>query len=240
MTITQEIENAIKATGRPERVALYQRFFQTAPGQYGEGDTFIASRVPDLRKIAKTYAKQVTLREINHLLQSPIHEMRFVALAILVDHYKRGDAEYQNSILSYYLSNTERVNNWDLVDTSAHHIVGDYTLNTPFPLLTDLAHSSLLWDRRIAIVATLAHIRTKNPAPTLVLAESLLRDSHDLIHKATGWMLREMGKTCGTASLTGFLDENATIMPRTMLRYAIEKLPRRERLHYLSLYKQAQ
>lgn len=234
MSRLSSIQQAIRAVGRPERVALYQRFFQTAPGQYGEGDRFVAARVPDLRTIAKRYASGLELPEIEELLHSPIHEERFVALVILTDHFERERTPRQ-AIVDLYLRNTSYINNWDLVDVSAHKIIGTHTLAKPFPFLSDLAQSTLVWDRRIAVIATLMHSKHKNPVPILTLAELLLPDPHPLIHKAVGWMLREMGKHCGRSTLTKFLDENAPAMPRTMLRYAIEQLPKEEQRHYLNL-----
>lgn len=234
MTKLSPIRQAIQAVGRPEKVALYQRFFQTAPGQYGEGDRFVAARVPDLRTIAKRHTGDLELPEIEELLHSPIHEERFVALVILTDHFERERSPRQ-AIVDMYLKNTNHINNWDLVDVSAHKIIGTHTLAKPFPFLSDLAQSQLVWDRRVAVIATLTHSKHKNPVPILTLAELLLPDQHPLMHKAVGWMLREMGKACGRAPLMKFLDENAPVMPRTMLRYAIEKLPKEEQKHYLNL-----
>lgn len=234
MSKLSPIRTAIQSVGRPEKVALYQRFFQTAPGQYGEGDRFVAARVPDLRVIARRHAGDLGLPEIEELLHSPIHEERFVALVILTDHYERERSPRQ-VIVDLYLRNTSYINNWDLVDVSAHKIIGVHTLAKPFPFLSDLTGSPLVWDRRIAVIATLTHSKHKNPVPILTLAELLLPDPHPLMHKAVGWMLREMGKACGRAPLMKFLDENAPVMPRTMLRYAIEKLPKEEQKHYLNL-----
>lgn len=234
MSILKTIESEIRAVGQPEKVAMYQKFFQTGPGQYAEGDLFVAAKVPNLRKIAKQHYQQASLEQIEKLLNNQLHEVRFVALVMLTSIYQK-ELQPKKQIVDFYLNHTDRINHWDLVDVSAHKIIGDYTLGKPFPLLKELASSDLLWDRRIAVVATLTHSKAGNPKPILTLAEQLLSDPHDLMHKAIGWMLREMGKSCGRTPLITFLEENAPVMPRTMLRYAIEKLPKEERRYFLNL-----
>lgn len=214
-------------------------FFKTGPGEYGEGDRFIGIRVPVLRKLVKDY-DDLPLPTVVALLHSPWHEARLLALLILVRHYQRGTPTIREQIYRTYLREKDRVNNWDLVDSSAHLIVGEHLrarLPGPIPLLTRLARSRHLWSRRIAIIATLAFIRQGDHHETLRLAELLRDDPHDLIHKAVGWMLREVGQR-DAAALRSFLDVHAAVMPRTMLRYAIEKMSPARRAAYLKAGRQ--
>ena len=208
-----------------------QRFFKTAPGEYGAGDQFVGIRVPVLRKLAKEF-RALPLSEVTALLHSPIHEERLLALLILVDGYARADAAGRAKIHAHYLENLDRVNNWDLVDTSAPYIVGRHLAERSRAILFRLAHSQNLWYRRVAMLATFYFIRQNDFADALRLAELLRDDEHDLVHKAVGWILREIGKR-NVAALKQFLDRHAAFMPRTMLRYAIEKLSERERQRYL-------
>jgi 3-methyladenine DNA glycosylase AlkD len=208
-----------------------QRFFKTAPGQYGEGDVFVGLRVPEIRKLAKEY-RTLPLSEILKLLQSPIHEARLLALLILVSAYGQGDAFLQERIYDLYLGNTHYINNWDLVDASAEHIVGAHLRYRDKSPLRILAESSLLWDRRIAVMATFHYIKHCEFAETLNIAKLLLCDREDLIHKAVGWMLREIGNR-DLLIEEGFLKIHYKAMPRTMLRYSIEKFPEALRLQYL-------
>ncbi len=215
----------------PEKAKLLLRFFKTGKGEYGEGDQFIGVTVPNQRRVAKEY-KDLPLSEILKLLNSPIHEHRLTALFILVHQYQKGDEVHKKVIYDFYVAHRDRVNNWDLVDSSAHKIMGDYLLDRDRSVLYDFAHSEVLWDRRIAIISCFAFLSRNEFKDTLALSKILLKDDHDLIHKAVGWLLREVGKK-DLSLLLSFLDEHATEMPRTMLRYAIEKLDESKRQFYL-------
>jgi 3-methyladenine DNA glycosylase AlkD len=206
-------------------------FFKTNPGSYSEHDKFMGITVPNLRKIAKDFAK-LNLEEIQILLESPFNEERFLALAILVDQYKKAQIVDKNNLYNFYLNNLKYVNNWNLVDSSAHLIIGIHLLKSNKDLLLSLAKSNIIWERRIAIISTWYFIRNNDLDWTFKIAERLLKDSHDLIHKASGWMLREAGKK-DIVALIKFLDQYSTIMPRTMLRYSIEKFSESERKRYL-------
>lgn len=226
------IRKEIRALGSPERAKSSLRFFRTGPGEYGEGDRFLGLTVPEMRAIARRY------RTIDHdavvkLLQSPWHEERLVALVLLVDGYQRGEKSQRDRIHRAYLANTRRINNWDLVNASAAAIVGGHLHAAGISMLERLARSKDLWERRIAIVATYYFIKTNEFAPTLRIAEMLLGDSHDLIHKAVGWMLREVGKR-DRKVLDAFLGKHYREMPRTMLRYATERHPESTRKRYLA------
>jgi len=224
----------LKRHANKQQAQLLQRFFKTKKGEYGEGDIFLGLKVPQIRKVAKNY-QNLPLADLIKLLHSKIHEERFTALVLMVNLYQKGDSNLKKKIYEAYLANSKWINNWDLVDTSTPQIVGDYLLNHgDVKVLDKLAKSKLLWDRRIAMLATFTFIRFgNNNKPTLKIAKMLLSDKHDLIHKAVGWMLREAGKR-DVASLRGFLDQHAAKMPRTALRYAIEKLEAKEREKYLS------
>ncbi len=225
-------QNALKKLSSPQRAQSSRRFFKTDPGQYGEGDEFIGVVVPDIRKVARQYFG-VSLKEVAELLHSKIHEERLCALFILVEQYKKGDSKKQKNIFELYLKNYKYINNWDLVDLTAPPIVGAYLADKPKDVLYKLAHSRNLWQRRIAIVATFYFIYQGESKTTLELAKILLHDKHDLIHKAVGWMLREVGKRCDERILLNFLDKHYRDMPRTCLRYAIERLPKIKRRAYL-------
>ncbi len=215
----------------PEDAGFLQRFFKTGPGEYGEGDRFLGIRVPHLRHLARS-CRTLPFDDLLKLLGSPWHEERLLALIILVDHYKRGSETDRELIFQLYLTNTRYINSWDLVDISAEHIVGAHIDPGQIELLSQLACSELLWDRRIAIVATFYWIKKDVFEPTLIIAASLIKDPHDLIHKAVGWMLREVGKR-DRATEESFLREHYRVMPRTMLRYAIEHFPEWHRQEYL-------
>lgn len=206
-------------------------FFKTETGHYAEHDTFIGVSVPTLRTLAKKF-QHLTRQELQELLASPINEERLLALFILVNQYQKGDIQQKDVLYNFYLHNLQQVNNWNLVDSSAHLIMGAHLFNTDKSLLITLAHSQNLWERRIAMIATWHFIRKNELEWTFNIATLLLNDTHDLIHKAVGWMLREAGKR-NEAMLMQFLDKYAAIMPRTMLRYAIEKFPEAQRKHYL-------
>lgn len=221
-----------------ENVAQFlQRYFKTGPGEYGEGDRFLGIRAPILHKVAAEF-EGLTLDELDVLLQSPIHEDRLLALLILGRQYSRGNAKLRPRIYRLYLRRLKFVNNWDLVDSSAPYLVGPHLADgNPAPLYR-LAKSRRVWDRRVAVLATLHFIRNDRFDVTLELARLLHQDTHDLIHKAVGWMLREVGKR-NVGALCDFLDGQARFMPRTALRYAIERLPEPQRRRYLAISRQA-
>ena len=216
----------------PVRANHSLRFFKTGPGQYGEGDRFLGLTVPQMRKLVRKY-RALDDGDALELLASPWHEERLVALLLLVDGYKRGDEERRRRIHRAYLANARWINNWDLVDASAEHVVGPHLDANEIALLERLARSKNIWERRIAIVSTFHFIKRNEFRPTLRIAAMLLGDSHDLIHKAVGWMLREVGKR-DRQTLDAFLEKHYRKMPRTMLRYAIERHPERTRKRYLA------
>lgn len=216
----------------PERAEFFARFFKAGAGEYGEGDKFLGGfTVPAMRKLARKYAG-LSLTEVQKLLRSRFHEHRFVALEILVHRYERGDAAEKQKVFRLYLANRRFINNWDLVDTSVQYIVGDYLSDRSKSLLYRMARSRKLFERRMAIVATFAYIRNGQFEDAVAIAKILLHDRHDLIHKAVGWMLREVGKRSLNDEIK-FLNAHAAEMPRTMLRYAIERFPERQRKFYL-------
>ena len=227
---------AIQSLASPTQARHLQRFFKTSKGEYGYGDIFLGVTVPQIRRIANEY-KDLTLPQIDKLIASKFHEVRFCGLVILTLQFKSSsESIVHKKIFDFYLKQVqaERVNNWDLVDVSAP-IIGQYLIGTSASnqLLLKLASSKSLWQRRVAIVFTFAFIREGIPQPTLLVAQELLRDEQDLIHKATGWMLREMGKR-NPIELRRFLEKNVSMMPRTMLRYAIEKFSSTERKRWLA------
>lgn len=237
MEHVEQVQAALRAAANPEKAAFFPRFFKAGPGEYAEGDQFIGVTVPAQRIIAKRYYTVLTLPETLRLLQSPWHEERLTALLILVLKYQKGNQTLKNDIFDAYLENTKFINNWDLVDSSADRIVGNWLDSSSYRLavLEKLAKSSSLWERRIAMLATYDYIKKGRADEALVIATMLLHDSHDLIQKAVGWMLREIGKRVDRSLLTTFLDKHAAIMPRTTLRYAIEHFSPEVRKHYLSL-----
>jgi 3-methyladenine DNA glycosylase AlkD len=214
------------------RVPWLQRFFKTGPGEYAEGDVFIGVTVPDLRRVCRE-CRGATIPDILVLLGSAVHEERLLALLLLVEMFRRGTEELKREIYRLYLANTKFINNWDLVDSSAPHIVGAWLFARSRAPLRRLARSSSLWERRIAIIATQFFIRNGDLEETFRIADLLLLDHHDLIHKAVGWMLREAGNRSPKAE-RGYLETRYPRMPRTMLRYAIEKFPEAERRRYLA------
>jgi 3-methyladenine DNA glycosylase AlkD len=225
------IRKELRALASPETATLLQGFFKTGPGQYGAGDVFLGIKVPPMRALAKQH-RDTDLASIAKLLDSRYHEERFFALLLLMQLYQQGTDADQAACYKLYLGNTDRINNWDLVDVSAPHIVGRHLQDRPRKILHTLAHSPLLWEKRIAIIATLHFIRLNDFDDTLRIAEILLQDEHDLMHKAVGWMLREVGKRNLTAE-ENFLKRHYRDMPRTMLRYAIERFPEQKRKNYL-------
>jgi 3-methyladenine DNA glycosylase AlkD len=227
----REIRARLRKLGDKERAKNSRWFFKTGPGEYGKGDRFLGIKVPELRKLAKEY-QAIPLTEVTDILQSPIHEERLLALLILVRAFSKGDERFKEKIYNLYLDNTRYINNWDLVDASAEHIVGAFLKEKSKKPLSDLARSSDLWERRIAIMATFHFIKGSAFTETLKTARTLLSDKEDLIHKAVGWMLREVGKR-HLATEEHFLKEHYKKMPRTMLRYAIERFPEAKRQRYL-------
>lgn len=226
-----EIQTCLRNLASPATASILQGFFKTGPGQYGEGDIFLGIRVPAIRSLAKTFPV-VELDTATELLHSRFHEERLLALLFMMRYFSDGGVPARQRAYEGYLANTAWINNWDLVDISAPHIVGAYLTDLERSPLYRLAHSSALWERRIAIVATLHFIRRGDFDDTLRLAEELLNDREDLMHKACGWMLREVGKR-DQQRLQTFLDQHARAMPRTMLRYAIERFPETLRQTYL-------
>ena len=228
----QEIIHYLKKQADPENAKQAQRYFKTAKGEYGYGDKFLGIRVPVIRQAVKKF-NNTPLGVAKTLLTSKFHEIRLFALLILVSRFSNKNLHEQDKIFHLYLKNTRYINNWDLVDSSAHHIIGAYLEDKDRSLLLTLAKSELLWERRIAIIATYYFIKNNQYHDTLLLCEILINDPEDLIHKATGWMLREVGKR-DLATEVKFLKKHYKKMPRTMLRYAIEKFSKEERSNYLT------
>lgn len=230
-TSLSALKKEIRSQANPAKAILLGRFFKTGKGGYAEGDRFLGIMVPTQRVLAKKY-RDVTVADALRLLRSPYHEERLIALLLLIRHFEQGSPEEQKRIYTAYLQNTRHINNWDLVDLSSHRIVGAYLYQRSRQPLYQLARSQLLWDRRIAIIGTAAFIAGNDLDDTFRIATVLLKDKHDLIHKAVGWMLREAGKKDPEA-LRAFLQQHAPRMPRTALRYAIEKYSPRERRRFL-------
>jgi 3-methyladenine DNA glycosylase AlkD len=231
MTTLTQLITELENIGDPDRRKNLQRYFKTGKGEYGEGDIFLGLTVGDQRKIARKY-RHLSLEDVTELLQSKIHEHRLVALLILVDKFGRGDQSKRKEIVELYLNNTKWINNWDLVDLSAHKILGEYYLDKPKNVLYDLAESDNLWEKRISIISTFTFIRNESYKESLKIAEMLVNDDHDLIHKGVGWMLREIGKR-DQAIEEEFLMKHHKTMPRTMLRYSIEKFEKEKKQFYM-------
>jgi len=227
-----QIKKELFRLGDSERAKKLSNYFKTGKGQYGEGDVFLGIPVPQQREVAKRY-DNLSLDDVQELLKSEIHEHRFTALLILVSKYGKADSTNKEEIFNFYLKNSCYINNWDLVDLSAPKIVGDYLAHKERSTLFKLAKSSSLWERRIAVLATAAFIRNNDFEDALAIVKLLLFDENDLIHKAVGWMLREIGKR-DQELLEKFLDKYKSRMPRTMLRYSIEKFREEKRKYYLN------
>lgn len=221
--------NELKSLGSPQKAEHIKRFFKTGAGQYGAGDIFWGITVPEIRKVARKY-KGLDVVQLKKLLTHEVHEVRLTALLIMEQKSKNEPQE----MFDLYLSRTKYINNWDLVDLSAPTIVGEFLIDKDCEILYTLAQSKFLWERRIAIVATYAYIRRGQSEHTLKISRLLLNDSHDLIHKAVGWMLREVGKRCSPEILEKFLEVHAGSMPRTMLRYSIERFTPEKRQYFLT------
>ncbi len=226
-----ELRKILKKEANPSQAKILARFFKTGKGEYGEGDEFLGIKVPLSREIAKQF-KDLSLEDIKELLYSPPHEERLISLFILTDQFRKADDKKKKIIYDFYLKNTKQINNWDLVDLSAERIIGAYLLDKDKKILFKLARSKNLWERRIAIMSTFYFIKNGVFDTTLKISKMLLQDEHDLIHKAVGWMLREIGKR-NLIEEEIILKKHYKIMPRTMLRYAIEKFPEKRRQAYL-------
>ena len=229
-TMLQALRKDLKRLGSKKKAQIFTRFFKTGKGEYGEGDLFFGLTVPQSRKLAIKY-KDLTYPELESLLKSPYHEERLIALLILVHKFQTQEME-QRRVYDFYLRHAKLINNWDLVDLSSHQIVGGYLIDKPRDILYKLASSKNVWERRIAMIACYNFIKNKQYEEALRIAEMLLKDEHDLIQKAVGWMLREIGKR-DEKSLVAFLKLHSKEMPRTSLRYAIEHFPENIRKKYL-------
>ncbi|TSA46232.1 DNA alkylation repair protein [bacterium] len=253
MAALAKLRRDLKELKSAQKAKILQRFFKTGKGEYGEGDIFLGIMVPQQRQLVKKYWRDISLRDLDKLIKSKFHEERLVALLILVEKYKKIQCHSESlegrrriskdpslslrmtekQIFQFYLSHTRYINNWDLVDLSAPKIVGAYLADKNRAILYKLASSKDLWQRRIAVLATFEFIRRRDFTDSLRIAKMLLKDKHDLIHKAVGWMLREIGKRDETV-LINFLNQHLASMPRTMLRYAIERFHKEKRLKYLA------
>ncbi|HLC61822.1 MAG TPA: DNA alkylation repair protein [Candidatus Nanoarchaeia archaeon] len=227
-----KLKKELARFGNPEKAKILSGFFKTGKGQYGYGDVFLGVKVPETRSVAKKF-NSLSLKDLKKLLSSKIHEERLCALLILIDKYKQSDSKNKKIIVDFYLKNTKKVNNWDLVDLSADKILGNYLIGKDKSVLYRLLKSQNLWERRISIISTFAFIKNNKFDDTIKISEILLNDKHDLIHKAVGWMLREMGKR-DEKVLIKFLNKNYKKMPRTMLRYAIERLDEKKKGRYMN------
>ena len=225
--LTKTITNKLQALSDAEKREIFPKFFKAGKGEYGEGDRFLGVTVPNIRAIAKLH-KDISIEEIRDLIQSEWHEVRLCALIIMVEKSKKKDEALRKKLFNLYLSQTKRINNWDLVDLSCRFIIGEYLLDKSRDILYHLAQSPLLWDNRIAIVSTYAFIRKGQLEDTYVLSDIMMHHPHDLMHKAIGWMLREAGKR-NPERLYDYVMSYRADMPRTMLRYAIEKFSPKER-----------
>ncbi|MDD4804438.1 MAG: DNA alkylation repair protein [Candidatus Pacebacteria bacterium] len=231
MSNIEDLRKELRTLADFEKANILQRFFKTKKGEYGEGDIFLGIIVPNTRKVAKNY-RDLKLLEVKKLLYSKIHEERLCALLILVDKFEKGDDVEKVKVFDFYIKNAKQANNWDLVDLSAPKIVGKYLLDKPKDILYKFAESKNLWEKRISIVSTYTFIKNNQFEDTFKIAEILMNDKHDLIHKAVGWMLREVGKRF-LKDEERFLKKYSKKMPRTMLRYAIEKFTESKKLSYL-------
>lgn len=225
--LTKTITNKLQALSDAEKREIFPKFFKAGKGEYGEGDRFLGVTVPNIRAIAKLH-KDISIEEIRELIQSEWHEVRLCALIIMVEKSKKKDEVLRKELFNLYLSQTKRINNWDLVDLSCRFIIGEYLLDKSRDILYHLAQSPLLWDNRIAIVSTYAFIRKGQLEDTYALSDIMMQHPHDLMHKAIGWMLREAGKR-NPERLYDYVMSHRADMPRTMLRYAIEKFSPKER-----------
>lgn len=234
----KEVEAALQAHADAKDAVFLQRYFKTGEGEYGAGDTFIGIRVPAIRAVCKKF-KNLSLIEIEELLGSHVHEYRVAAVILLANQFAGASNDTQKDIFDTYVKNvySGRINNWDIVDISAEFIMGEYLKDKPRDILFELAKSDSIWQRRVAILSAFQFVKAGDATTTLALAEVLFHDSHDLIQKAVGWMLREVGKRCDETLLITFLEKHAKEMPRTMLRYAIERLSPTQKTHFMQYSK---
>ncbi|TAK95203.1 DNA alkylation repair protein [Patescibacteria group bacterium] len=228
-SVASKVKKEFARLANPRKAKLLAGFFKTGKGEYAEGDEFWGVMVPDTRCVVTRYAEQASLSDIKNILKHGKHEERLCALLMLVAQFETTNTSKRKTIFDFYLSNTQFINNWDLVDVTTPRIVGAYLLGKPKGILRRLARSKNMWERRIAILATFPEIGCGQCSDALAMADRLMNDKHDLIHKATGWMLREVGKKCGEKVLLEYLLPRRHNMPRTMLRYAIERLSKRQR-----------
>jgi len=226
------LKKELEQLANPKQAALLQRFFKTGKGEYAEGDVFLGLKVPVQRSVAKKY-NDLSLSDIQKLLNSKIHEHRLIALLILMQKFDTAEEDVKKQIFELYLKNTRNINNWDLIDLSAPNIVGNYLLDKNRRILYKLAKSSSIWEKRISMLATFEFIANKESKDALAIAEILVNDKHDLIQKAVGWMLREAGKRVSQAEEEKFLKKHYRTMPRTMLRYAIERFDEKKKKFYM-------
>ena len=231
-TMLKKIKEDLEKAANPEKVEIYQRFFKTGKGEYGEGDIFIGLTVPKQREIAKKYIG-LDLEDVKKLLSDKVHEYRLTGFLILVYKFEKADEKEKNNIVEFYLKNIKSANNWDLIDCVADKILGNYLIDKDKKILYDLAKTDNLWKKRIAIISTFEFIKNDQFEDTLKISEILLNDEHDLIHKAVGWMLREVGKR-DIEIEEAFLKKYYKTMPRTMLRYAIEKFDGKKKEFYMN------
>ena len=231
-TMLKKIKEDLEKAANPEKVEIYQRFFKTGKGEYGEGDIFIGLTVPKQREIAKKYIG-LDLEDVKKLLSDKVHEYRLTGFLILVYKFEKADEKEKNNIVEFYLKNIKSANNWDLIDCVADKILGNYLIDKDKKILYDLAKTDNLWKKRIAIISTFEFIKNNQFEDTLKISEILLKDKHDLIHKAVGWMLREVGKR-DMKTEEAFLKKYYKTMPRTMLRYAIEKFDSKKKAFYMN------
>jgi 3-methyladenine DNA glycosylase AlkD len=231
-----DIKTALEKHANADDAVFLQRFFKTGKGQYGEGDEFIGVRVPATRQVCKAF-KDLPLAEVQKLLDSPVHEHRLAGAIILAYKYPKVDETAKQAIYDLYLKNLRRgrINNWDIVDVTVEQVIGAHLEKHDRKVLYELAKSDDVWQKRAAIISTFAYIKKGDPATSLDIIDILLHDPHDLIQKAVGWMLREIGKRVDEKLLTDFLDKHAHNMPRTALRYALEKLAPAQKAHYMAL-----
>ena len=230
MTAKDLIES-LQALADEQKAVFSQKFFKTAKGQYAEGDIFWGIKVPETRQIAKAY-RDIPLAELKKVIANPVHEVRLCGLMVLVEQFKKSNEYKRSEIVYFYLSNIKCINNWDLVDLSCYNILGRYLINKPRGILYLMAESKNMWEQRIAIVSTWSFIRNREFVDTLAIAEMLLDHKHNLIHKAVGWMLREISKK-DEAVMLDFIEKHYEKIPRTTLRYAIERLPKNVRKEIL-------
>lgn len=237
ITCENDLRTALRKLSNKKQAVILSKFFKTGPGEYGEGDIFWGIKVPQIRAITRQ-CLNLPLSELEGLLNDPVHECRLCAALSVVEKYQKGNKQIKKTCFRFYLSHLKAINNWDLVDLTAPKIIGDYLYNNPHEkkLLTRLVKSKNVWHRRIAVVATYEFIKKGDFSDTFAIVKLLLNDTHDLIHKAIGWMLREVGKRNRNAEIQ-FLNEYCTIMPRTALRYAIEHFNEKQRKRYLACFR---